>query len=82
MPGKKQRKRRRAPILPLLLLVSFLTTTGCRTLPEGRAPLPPRPQRAAQEIPETEGDWAALLVYYEALVREWEAWADAVEALR
>lgn len=82
MSGKKRKPKPRALILPLLLLGFSLTITNCRTLPAEAPALPPRPQRQAQEIPKTEEDWAALLVYYESLVREWEAWADAAEAMR
>jgi len=38
------------------------------------------PERTEQKELETAKDWAELLVYYEFLVQEWEAWGKTVQA--
>lgn len=58
-----------------------LTTAGCATLPRAETALPPMPERTEQKAPETAKDWAELLVYYEFLVQEWEAWGRTVQEL-
>lgn len=40
--------------------------------------LPPFPQRQKLETPETLKDYAYVILYYEALVQEWEAWGQTV----
>lgn len=58
-----------------------LTTAGCATLPTADVVvLPPMPERTEQKEPENAKDWAELLVYYEFLVQEWEAWGRTVQA--
>ncbi len=63
--------------------MSFLPiTTGCRTTKNPEllpVVLPPVPVRQYQAMPESKEDFVHLLVYYEALVQEWESWAAAVE---
>ena len=40
--------------------------------------LPPFPQRQSLETPKTLKDYAYVILYYEALVQEWEAWGQTV----
>lgn len=57
----------------------MLTINGCKTPPKNEIVLPPLPQRQVVEIPATIKDYAALVLYYDTLVQEWELWADAVQ---
>ena len=59
----------------------MLSINSCATSPKNEIILPPKPQR--QELPEvqTVNDMAGVIVYYEYLVKEWEAWAAAVEKI-
>ncbi len=58
-----------------------LIMAGCATLPKADdVALPPMPERTEQKELETAKDWAELLVYYEFLVQEWEAWGKTVQA--
>lgn len=61
----------------------MLTMTACRTTKQedSKIVLPPKPQR--QELPPVESvkDMANTIVYYEALVQQWELWGDTVEGL-
>ena len=62
-------------LLPLII-------TGCKTTKvEKEIELPPKPQRQEQKAPEDLKDYALLLVYYEYLVEEWEAWGETVTAM-
>ena len=59
-----------------------LITTGCKTTKvENEIELPPKPQRQELKSPESLGDLADLLNYYEHLVQEWENWADSAEKM-
>ncbi len=58
-------------LLPLLTL----TITSCASKP-APVELPPKPQRQEQRTPESIRDYANLIVYYESLVQEWEAWGE------
>lgn len=62
-------------MLPLLLM---LITAGCVTRTECELSLPPKPERQEIAPPESARDYARIIVYYEYLVREWEAWGDTV----
>lgn len=57
--------------------------TGCvtKSKPNKNIILPPKPQRQEIKIPETVKDYAEIIIYYEYLVREWEAWGDTVSDL-
>jgi hypothetical protein len=37
------------------------------------------PKRIEQEAPQTIQDYALLIVYYEGLVKEWEAWGRFIK---
>lgn len=57
-------------------------TTGCVTKPKpNEILLPPKPERQEIQPPENLKDYAEIIIYYEYLVREWEAWGDAVSEL-
>lgn len=43
--------------------------------------LPPKPSRERQEVPKSGKDYAALILYYDTLVQEWELWGDTVEKI-
>lgn len=62
----------------------LLITSSCQTVKESahrdEFTLPKRPER--QTIltdPRTGRDYAAIIAYYDSLVKEWESWADDVE---
>ena len=61
----------------------MLTMTACRTTKQEdtKIVLPPKPQR--HELPPVESvkDMANTIVYYEALVQQWELWGYTVEGL-
>ena len=65
----------------LLILSSTLIILGCKTAPDYEIELPPRPEREKIEAPQTVKECAEVIVYYEMLVRKWEAWADTVETM-
>ena len=80
-----------ATTVVLLLILSLITTTGCRTIdPEpiiAEITLPPIPQREVISAPpgsladaKPEHRWwiAKVLTYYESLVKQWEAWGKSV----
>ena len=62
-------------MLPLLVPLLTLTITSCASKPQP-VELPPKPQRQEQRTPESIRDYANLIVYYESLVQEWEAWGE------
>ena len=43
--------------------------------------LPPKPRREKQAAPENIKDYAQLILYYDALVQEWELWGNTVEKI-
>lgn len=55
--------------------------TGCKTNTTTELVFPPEPKRQTVNIPETVKDYAALIIYYEGLVREWELWAETTKTL-
>lgn len=55
--------------------------TGCASKPAKAIILPPKPERAELKKPETLRDCAAVIVYYEHLVQEWELWGRTAEGL-
>ncbi len=68
----------------LLLILLLPIISGCMSVKAPECPLPvfpPEPIRQHQELPETRDDFVRLVVYYEALVQEWEAWAHTVKHL-
>ena len=66
----------------MLVILSVLITSGCRTTSaQNELVLPPVPQRQELKEPESVKDLAEALAYYEYLVREWEAWGNAVQKL-
>lgn len=63
------------------MLLSAATMTGCVTGRAEQPVLPPKPVREA--MPEVSGmrDVAAVINYYEHLVRKWEQWGSDVEEI-
>ena len=51
---------------------------GCATVKPLPVTLPEKPQR---EIIEPGASMAEIILYYEALVQQWEAWAVSVETI-
>ena len=43
--------------------------------------LPPTPKRAQLENPKNETDIIQMLIYYEYLVQEWEAWGETAQKI-
>ena len=43
--------------------------------------MPPKPEREVMPHIETVADYAEVILYYERLVEQWEAWGDTVEAI-
>lgn len=39
------------------------------------------PERKALTVPESNDDMMRMLIYYESLVQQWEAWGECVERL-
>lgn len=64
----------------LLLILLTLITTGCRTtkVETLKKELPPKPQRQKIENGTPIKD---ILIYYEALVQEWELWGLTIEEM-
>jgi len=58
-----------------------LTITGCASKPKKEITLPPKPERSEIKQPETLREYAAIIVYYEYLVQEWELWGRTAEEL-
>lgn len=67
----------------LLVLLSALIISGCKTTPkpEVKITLPPKPERSAIQVPQTAKDYAMVIAYYEFLVQDWELWGKTVEEL-
>jgi len=63
-----------------LLLPLLLTITNCVTVRKSEIVLLPEPQRQELKNPETLKDYAALIIYYDNLVKEWELWAEDIKA--
>jgi len=59
----------------------MLTILSCRSTKqtEKEIVLPPKPVRRELKPVENAKDLALTLVYYEALVQEWELWGETVE---
>lgn len=56
--------------------------TGCVTKPKpNNILLPPKPERQEIQTPTNLKEMCEVLIYYEYLVQEWEAWGDAVSEL-
>ena len=70
-------------LLILLVLSLPLITISCVTKPKKNKDilLPPKPERQEIKEPESMKDYAEIIIYYEYLVREWEAWGDTVSDL-
>ena len=66
-------------ILSVILLLAI--TSACRTVPVTPPALPPKPNREKQDVPKSVKDYAALLLYYDTLVQQWELWGDTVEKI-
>lgn len=67
--------------LIFFLICLSIITLGCRTTeyiyPEYI--FPDEPGREIIEDPTTIKDYQLIIIYYEFLVREWEAWAESVK---
>ena len=63
-----------------MLLPLLLTITSCVTVRKTEIVLLPEPQRQELKAPETLKDYAALILYYDNLVKEWELWAEDIKA--
>jgi hypothetical protein len=57
----------------------MLTIQSCRTTKQQEIELPPKPQRQELQPPQDLKDYAEIIIYYEYLVEEWEAWGELVE---
>lgn len=69
-------------LIMLLILLLALTTTGCKTTQKKNEKiLPPTPKRVEIQKPTSDAEYAVLLVYYEYLVQEWEAWGETVKTV-
>ena len=53
--------------------------SGCRSTKQ-EIVLPPKPQRQEIQAPTNLQECAEIIVYYEYLVEEWEAWGEAVDS--
>jgi hypothetical protein len=62
--------------LSLILLLAI--TLGCATVKPIEVTLPEKPHR---EIIAEGATMAEILLYYEALVQKWEAWAASVDTI-
>ena len=61
----------------------MLTTVSCvtKTKHKNEILLPPKPERQEIQPPANLKEMCEILIYYEYLVQEWEAWGDAVSEL-
>lgn len=62
------------------LALSLTTILGCQTTKTNEIVFPPEPERVEMPYPQSERDYALLVVYYDSLLRQWEEWAKAVKA--
>ena len=76
-----QNLKKKLLILFVLLLLPIMTGCVTKTKQNKSIILPPKPERQELKLPETTKDYAEMIIYYEYLVREWEAWGDAVSDL-
>ena len=68
--------------ITLLLILSVLITTGCKTTDEvNKITLPPKPVREERAAPQDIKEVAELLNYYEHKLQEWEQWGDTVTTI-
>lgn len=65
-------------LLILSILLSPIITASCKSTPKKEIVLPPKPQRQELEMPTELADYALIIVYYDCLVDEWEAWGKTV----
>ena len=65
----------------LSILFLTATTTSCKTTASVEYVLPPKPEREVMPHIETVADYAEVILYYERLVEQWEAWGNTVEAI-
>ena len=65
-------------LLMLSILLSTIITVSCKSTPKKEIVLPPKPQRQELEVPTELKDYALIIVYYDCLVEEWEAWGNTV----
>lgn len=61
------------------MILLILIITGCATTPKTNKVLPPTPERTKIQKPTSEKEFLELLIYYEFLVQEWEAWGDTAK---
>ena len=66
-------------LLMLSTLLLSLIITGCKSTKVEKLTFPPKPERQELRKPENIREMAAVIVYYEYLVEEWECWAEDVE---
>jgi len=58
-----------------------MTSCASKKKNEKKIILPPKPQRQELPAPTNTKEIAEMLVYYEYLVEEWEAWSETVEEI-
>lgn len=61
-----------------MITLLILIIAGCKTTQLTKIALPPSPGRSVIKAPKTEEDYKNLLIYYESLVQQWEAWGTTV----
>lgn len=61
----------------LSVILLNITIVSCKTTQEVSR-LPPTPKRIEQSVPQDVYDYASIILYYESLVQQWEAWSVAV----
>ena len=61
-----------------MLVLLLIGITSCVSKPKKEIKLPPKPQRQELESPTNLKECAEMIVYYEALVEEWESWGETV----
>jgi len=69
---------KRVSLMMFSLVLLLVIMLGCATVKPVGITLPPEPQREAITATATPIE---IILYYEALVRQWEAWAKSVESM-
>lgn len=74
----------RSKYINLFLILLIAIIVSCSTTIEYlpmEYDLPPEPERSLLEEPKDEQDLAIIILYYETLVSDWEAWAESVNEI-
>lgn len=62
----------------LCVILLTLIIQSCKS---SKVVLPPLPCRTEQQVPSNKNEYVELILYYETLLQQYEAWAESVKEI-